>query len=272
MTRFWVRVRSGYLDDPGYAMRKLRASVENAGGRVESFTELGGEWDVTALVGADEDGAVKLAFDSLESDGLILEFDPLGQEPLDSAKNDGLTRVLPDSTDASWRAEALWWEDWSRRPGSAGEIQRVVTLAVDELGLDAFRLRDDDELAWEWTNAWVWDPSAPAVVGPTAAPPDGWSTQGLGKWIARAVRVGFRLSPVGRAIEIAAAGMIVGKEIHKVARSHLDRTRPSPRPVLERRHKMHYVEVRQRIVRTGGPRGQYFQHYYERHERWRRVG
>lgn len=269
--RYRLMVRAGYLGDDGYALRRVARVVDHVGGEVVTSVPLGGVWDVAVVAEFPSHGGAKLAVDTLEEDGIVVEFEHL--EPLGS-ETELATDILvhPDVSETAWKQEAAWWQDWSRPAGMAGEIQRVVDLSQDELGLDSVSIDVSNDLVWKWVNAWVWDPTSPADVGLTAEPPDGWNAQGLGKWIGRAVRVAFRASPVGRAIEIAAAGIYVGKEVYKVAHGHVRTSHRPNRYEYERRAKMYSVVVRQRISRERTPRGEYFRHHYERHERWRRTG
>lgn len=272
--RYQIAVRAGYLGDVAYSTKLLRRLIDNVEGSVQVLSDGLGEWDCVALVEVPTDGAAKLVTDKLEDMDCAVSFYPAEAGMLVTRAED-LGNLRPDPNLEEWRIEAGFWEDWSRPARLEGEIQRRVLVGSDELGLDEIRIDTWNQAAWTWHNVWFWDDTQPAEVShsPMAAPPEGWATEGLGKWVGRAVRLAWKATPVGRLIEVAAAGIYIGKEVYRVGR---ERYQPPKNAMSHyehgRRVKMHSVEVRQRIVRERTPRGEYFRHYYARHERWVRTG
>lgn len=274
--QFVFRIRTGYRNEVGYAESTVRKQVERAGGSVDSWIGLGGEWEGQALATFPFDGAAKLAMDEIEDLGAIIEFSIVRSDIVATAvapateELDVINQVVA-ANEPGWTAEMPHWEDWSRSTGIQGEFQRVANLNEDPFGVAEVPYDPNGPLSWNWVNAWIWDPDAPSDRGLTAATPKDWTTTGgIGKFIAATVRVGVKLTPLGRGIEIAAAAFTIGKAIYDIRREHrFDRQKYSPPyPTCKYRATMYYPSVRERVWRDSSPRGVMYRHTYQRNEWW----
>jgi hypothetical protein len=178
--------------------------------------------------------------------------------------------VLAEHPDVWQSSEALRWQNLSAETGIENEIERVIDLNQDELGLDAISYDPNGPLAWTWVDGLVWNPFAASEIGrPAANADDEPQVQG---WFPTLIKVGVRLAPFWRGVEIAAAAVTIGKEIYNVSQGRYKVGTPMDRPtdrfILERRAKIHYTVVRERYERDQTPRGTFYRHYRTRTEYW----
>jgi hypothetical protein len=279
--RFSLRVRQGYLGYADAARQATAEAITAGGGGLESWSWLGGAWSGEAVATFSSHGAAKLATDLLEQDGATVDVQQLIEEqltsepPSDDPTIDQLMAAI-EPGNAEWRSEAGWWEDWSGSTGTAGEIERIIDLGVDELSLDGADLGNNAPLGWKWVKTWVWDTEAQAAAGPSADPPDGVGLEG-GGWKMAAVRIALRAGGVvGRVyppVAVAATIWTVGdaiKTIYDHRHVSTDRVKPHCHEA-QRRQYIRVQEIRDRLIHERTPRGEYFRHYHSRVDRYERY-
>lgn len=279
MSEFLLRVDTGFSTDIDASQKVLNERLVAVGGQISDWTPLGGQWQGQAKILVSSPGALKLVTDQLEAEGAALDLvsvrpreHTLFAGDQDPSYEELIGEIQPGNSE--WDKEAAWWEDWSVKTGTPGDLERRFVYGLDELGVDDTKLSADAPLGWKWVETWVWDSDAQAVAedGPSAPPPEGWNIEGKGKWISGVARLGFKLSPVGRAVEIASAVITMGGLAHKVYKDHVrhERVKP-PAPECHRRQSIRTTTVRERIVHERTPRGAYFRHYYSRADRFDRY-